>query len=74
VESPDIPGRFIEHRRLYEYCGDVPPDELERPTALNTETSRRAEFSADQKVSRLTGAIHFPADPQVCKDGSRSDP
>jgi hypothetical protein len=59
VESPDIPGRFIEHRRLYEYCGDVPPDELERPTALNTETSRRAEFS-DQKVSRLTGGDSLP--------------
>ena len=31
---------WFNHRRLYEYCGDIPPVELETPITVNTETSR----------------------------------
>jgi putative transposase len=35
---------WFNHRRLYEYCDDVPPVELETPTTLNNEDQSPAEF------------------------------
>ncbi len=32
---------WFNHRRLYQYCGDVPPVELEVPTTLNARDQRR---------------------------------
>jgi len=51
-------GRLVNHRRLYEYCGDISPVELETAYYAQIHGDQPpAEFS-HQKVSGLTGAIH----------------
>ena len=47
---------WFNHRRLYEYCGDIPPVELETAYYANTGDQPPAELS-NQKVSGLTGAV-----------------
>ncbi len=48
---------WFNHRRLYQYCGDVPPVNSRLPTTLNARDQPPAEVS-DQRVSGLTGAVH----------------
>jgi hypothetical protein len=46
----------FNHRRLYEYCGDVRRSNSRLPITLNARDQLSAEIS-DQKVSGLTGAF-----------------
>ncbi|MDT5050402.1 MAG: vacuolar iron transporter family protein, partial [Mycobacterium sp.] len=47
-------GDGFNHRRLYEYCGDIRPSNWRRPTTLDTRDQPLAELS-NQRVSGLTG-------------------
>jgi Integrase core domain len=47
---------WFNHRRLYEYCGDIPPAALEAAYYAQRRSQPPAE-SSNQKVSELTGAV-----------------
>jgi hypothetical protein len=48
---------WSSHRRLYEYCGDIPPVELETAYHAQQRAQPTAEFSHLQ-VTVLTSAVH----------------
>ena len=49
---------WFNHRRLYEYCGDIPPVDLEAAYYAQHRDQPPAELS-NQKVSGLTGAVQM---------------
>jgi transposase InsO family protein len=50
------PVYWFNHRRLYEYCGDIRPSNWRWPTTLNNGDQPPAE-SSNRKVSGLAGAV-----------------
>ena len=43
---------WFNHHRLYEYCGDIPPVEMEPPTALERRDQSPAEFIKESLRTR----------------------
>jgi hypothetical protein len=50
---------WFNHRRLYEYCGDVPPAQMEAAYYAQQPTPTPVEVS-NWKVSGHAGAVHYP--------------
>lgn len=58
---------WFNHRRLYEYCGDIRPSNWRWPTTLNNGDQPPAE-SSNRKVSgRVSGVIRVWANPSIAR-------